>query len=129
MSGKDQDKATEPKTKDRTLNRRNVLLGATTLAAASTLIGSATRSAQSQSQPAPAQAGRLPNVLVIFADDIGWFDVGCYHRGMMGAKTPNIDRIAREGVMFTDAYAQASCTAGRAAFITVNSPCAPDCPR
>ena len=122
MSGKDQDKATEPKTKDRTLNRRSVLLGGTTLAAASTLTGSPTRIAQSQPQPAPAQAGRLPNVLAILADDIGWFDVGCYHRGMMGVKTPNIDRIAREGVMFTDAYAQASCTAGRAAFITGQLP-------
>src|SRR4029453_7103450 len=53
-----------------------------------------------------------PNVLLIMADDIGWFDVGAYHRGLMGTRTPNIDRIAAEGVMFTDAYAQASCTAG-----------------
>ncbi len=53
-----------------------------------------------------------PNILLIMADDIGWFDVGAYHRGLMGTRTPNIDRIAAEGVMFTDAYAQASCTAG-----------------
>src|SRR4051794_38205863 len=56
------------------------------------------------------------------ADDIGWFDVGAYHRGIMGCRTPNIDRIADEGVLFTDAYAQASCTAGRAAFITGQLP-------
>jgi arylsulfatase len=56
------------------------------------------------------------------ADDIGWFDVGCYHRGIMGTETPNIDRIAREGAMLTDSYGQASCTAGRAAFITGQIP-------
>jgi len=54
-----------------------------------------------------------PNILLIMADDIGWFDVGAYHRGLMATRTPNIDRIAAEGVMFTDAYAQASCTASR----------------
>jgi arylsulfatase len=63
-----------------------------------------------------------PNVLLILADDIGWFDVGAYHRGIMGTRTPNIDRIAAEGVMLTDNYAQASCTAGRAAFITGQLP-------
>src|SRR5271170_7155865 len=63
-----------------------------------------------------------PNILLIIADDVGWFDVGAYHRGMMGAKTPNIDRIARDGVLLTDCYAQASCTAGRAAFITGQIP-------
>jgi len=63
-----------------------------------------------------------PNVLLILADDVGWFDVGAYHRGLMGTETPNIDRLAAEGVMFTDAYAQASCTAGRAAFITGQIP-------
>lgn len=65
-----------------------------------------------------------PNILLIVADDVGWFDVGAYHRGMMGAKTPNIDRIARDGAMMTDCYAQASCTAGRAAFITGQFRCA-----
>jgi arylsulfatase len=63
-----------------------------------------------------------PNVLVILADDIGWFDIGAYHRGMMGARTPNIDRIAAEGALFTDCYGQASCTAGRAALITGQIP-------
>ena len=71
--------------------------------------------------PAAAQEQDQPNILVIMADDIGWFDVGAYHRGMMG-QTPNIDRIAAEGVLFTDFYAQASCTAGRAAFITGQIP-------
>ena len=63
-----------------------------------------------------------PNVLLVMADDIGWFDVGAYHRGIMGAPTPNIDRIAAEGALLTDDYAQASCTAGRAAFITGQMP-------
>lgn len=63
-----------------------------------------------------------PNILLIMADDIGWFDVGAYHRGIMGTATPNIDRIAAEGALMTDAYAQASCTAGRAAFITGQIP-------
>jgi arylsulfatase len=61
-------------------------------------------------------------MLLIMADDIGWFDVGAYHRGMMGAPTPNIDRVCNGGAIFTDAYAQASCTAGRAAFITGQLP-------
>jgi arylsulfatase len=63
-----------------------------------------------------------PNILLILSDDVGWFDVGAYHRGLMGTQTPNIDRIAAEGALFTDAYAQASCTAGRAAFITGQLP-------
>jgi arylsulfatase len=63
-----------------------------------------------------------PNILVIMGDDIGWFNPSVYNHGMMGYQTPNIDRIAHEGVMFTDAYGQQSCTAGRAAFITGQSP-------
>jgi len=66
--------------------------------------------------------GARPNILVIFGDDVGVWNVSAYNRGMMGYRTPNIDRIAREGAMFTDAYAQQSCTAGRAAFITGQSP-------
>jgi arylsulfatase A-like enzyme len=61
-------------------------------------------------------------VLLILADDIGWFDVSAYHRGVMGTRTPNIDRIAAEGALLTDNYAQASCTAGRAAIITGQLP-------
>jgi arylsulfatase len=63
-----------------------------------------------------------PNILVMFGDDIGYWNVSAYNRGMMGYRTPNIDSIAREGAIFTDAYAQQSCTAGRAAFITGQSP-------
>ncbi len=65
---------------------------------------------------------KKPNILVIMGDDIGWFNTSSYNHGMMGYQTPNIDRIAKEGVMFTDAYGQQSCTAGRAAFITGQSP-------
>ena len=68
------------------------------------------------------RTGKKPNILVIWGDDIGWSNFSCYHRGMMGGRTPNIDRIAREGAMFTDHYAQQSCTAGRAAFITGQHP-------
>ena len=63
-----------------------------------------------------------PNILFIMADDIGWFNLSCYNLGVMGYRTPNLDRIAREGAMFTDFYGQQSCTAGRAAFITGQSP-------
>ena len=63
-----------------------------------------------------------PNILVIWGDDIGQFNVSAYNMGMMGYKTPNIDRIAKEGAIFTDWYGQQSCTAGRAAFITGQSP-------
>ena len=63
-----------------------------------------------------------PNILVIWGDDIGWFNVSAYNHGIMGYRTPNIDRVAKEGAMFTDWYGQQSCTAGRAAFITGQSP-------
>ena len=63
-----------------------------------------------------------PNILFIMSDDIGWFNVSCYNHGVMGYRTPNIDRIAAEGAMFTDFYGQQSCTAGRAAFITGQQP-------
>ncbi len=63
-----------------------------------------------------------PNILVIFGDDVGMWNISAYHRGMMGGSTPNIDRIANEGALFTDYYAQQSCTAGRAAFITGQHP-------
>jgi arylsulfatase len=61
---------------------------------------------------------RKPNILVLWGDDIGWYNISAYNQGVMGYKTPNIDRLAREGAMFTDWYGQQSCTAGRAAFIT-----------
>ena len=73
--------------------------------------------------PALAQGtAKKPNILIIWGDDIGQFNISAYNNGMMGYKTPNIDRIAKEGAMFTDWYGQQSCTAGRAAFITGQSP-------
>jgi len=63
-----------------------------------------------------------PNIVVVWGDDIGWYNISAYNQGVMGYKTPNIDRIAKEGAMFTDWYGQQSCTAGRAAFITGQAP-------
>src|SRR5690242_7488218 len=62
-----------------------------------------------------------PNILVIWGDDIGISNLSCYSHGLMGYQTPNIDRIAKEGMMFTDAYGEQSCTAGRSSFITGQS--------
>lgn len=116
---------------DASVSRRKVLLGGTTLAAASALgAATPTRTAQAQTPPQtqaqaqtpPAAAGRKPNILVIWGDDIGLWNISHNSRGMMGYSTPNIDRIAREGVSFTDYYGQQSCTAGRAAFLGGNVP-------
>jgi len=71
--------------------------------------------------PADAQQ-KKPNILVIMGDDVGWFNIGAYHRGIMSGKTPNLDKLAAQGMLFTDYYAEASCTAGRAAFITGEIP-------
>jgi len=101
-----------------TLSRRNVLLGGCALAAATAAY--ATVPAGQSARAQQAGAGK-PNILVIFGDDIGYWNVSAYNRGMMGYRTPNIDRIAKEGAIFTDLYAQQSCTAGRAAFITGQS--------
>jgi len=75
--------------------------------------------------PAPVLAqtpAKPPNIVVIMGDDIGMWNIGAYHRGVMAGRTPNIDRIATEGMLFTDYYAEASCTAGRAAFVTGELP-------
>ena len=77
--------------------------------------------AMAATAPAAAQQPK-PNILVIMGDDIGYWNISAYNRGMMGYRTPNIDRIANEGAVFTDYYGQQSCTAGRAAFITGQSP-------
>ena len=72
---------------------------------------------------APAQAAdKKPNIVVIMGDDIGMWNIGAYHRGMMAGRTPNLDKLAKEGMLFTDYYAEASCTAGRANFITGELP-------
>jgi arylsulfatase A-like enzyme len=103
------------------LSRRNILLAGTSLAAA-TAINAVDRTQVAQAQQPSAPSGSKPNILLIMADDIGWFDVGAYNRGIMGGPTTNIDRIAAEGALHTDHYGQASCTAGRAAFITGQIP-------
>ena len=74
------------------------------------------------SSNAASAASDKPNILVIWGDDIGWSNISAYHRGMLGSRTPNIDRIAQEGAMFTDYYGEQSCTAGRSAFITGQHP-------
>jgi arylsulfatase A-like enzyme len=78
--------------------------------------GTATAATSAGTQGAP------PNILILWGDDIGWFNTSAYNHGIMGYQTPNIDRIGREGAIFTDWYGQNSCTAGRAAFITGQSP-------
>ncbi|MCG2643830.1 arylsulfatase [Bradyrhizobium sp. CCBAU 11434] len=102
-------------------NRRSILLSGTALVAAS-IATDAFAQAQKAAPGSPAAtagpSGRRPNILVIFGDDIGQSNVSAYSFGLMGYRTPNIDRIAREGMMFTDYYAEQSCTAGRSSFIT-----------
>jgi arylsulfatase A-like enzyme len=118
MSG--DDNRDKPKSGNRRVNRRNLLLGGTTLAAASAIVaGNPIRIAPAQ-QPAPGE-GKKPNILVIFGDDIGQSNISAYSFGVMGYRTPNIDRLAKEGMMFTDYYAENSCTAGRSTFITGQS--------
>lgn len=68
------------------------------------------------------KSSKKPNIVVIMGDDVGWFNIGAYHRGIMSGKTPNLDRLASQGMLFTDYYAEASCTAGRANFITGEIP-------
>jgi arylsulfatase A-like enzyme len=70
----------------------------------------------------PLAAQKKPNILVIMGDDVGWFNIGAYHQGIMSGKTPNLDKLAAQGMRFTDYYAEASCTAGRANFITGELP-------
>ena len=76
-------------------------------------------SAQDDEKP---KGGKKPNIVFIMGDDVGWFNIGAYHRGIMSGKTPNLDKLAAQGMLFTDYYAEASCTAGRANFITGEIP-------
>jgi arylsulfatase len=111
----------KPAVKSGSLNRRNILLGGTTLAAAGAI--AANNPIQiAQAQQSALSGGKKPNILFIMGDDIGWFNISAYNMGIMGYRTPNIDRIGREGAVYTDWYGQQSCTAGRAAFITGQSP-------
>ena len=100
--------------------RRAMLLVGTCIAALSAL--SPALAQAPQPQPRPQTGPQKPNIVVIMGDDIGMWNIGAYHRGMMAGRTPNIDKIAAEGMIFTDYYAEASCTAGRAAFITGELP-------
>src|SRR5579863_8834355 len=71
---------------------------------------------------APGAPQKKPNILIIMGDDVGWYNIGAYHQGIMSGKTPNLDKLAAQGMRFTDYYAEASCTAGRANFITGELP-------
>ena len=73
---------------------------------------------------AQAASAKPPNILVIMGDDVGWFNIGAYHRGIMSGKTPNLDKLASQGMMFTDYYAEASCTAGAPTSSLVSCRCA-----
>jgi arylsulfatase len=107
------------------LDRRSILLGTAAAVTAAASLGAraaqAQVQAQAQMQAQAAAPGRKPNIVVVWGDDIGQSDISAYTMGLMGFRTPNIDRIAREGVIFTDYYGEQSCTAGRAAFITGQS--------
>ncbi|MBL6459137.1 arylsulfatase [Belnapia sp. T6] len=115
-------------------SRRAMLLGGAASLAAGTVSGLQVAQAQqrpaTQAQapvptpvpPSAAAGARRPNILVIWGDDVGVHNISAYNHGIMGYRTPNIDRIAREGAMFTDSYAQQSCTAGRASFILGQHP-------
>jgi arylsulfatase len=102
-------------------DRRKILLSGASIATLSAL-GAVASTQGARAQQRPGSAGGKPNILMIMADDIGWFNVSAYNHGVMGYRTPNIDRIAKEGALFTDWYGEQSCTAGRAAFITGQSP-------
>jgi arylsulfatase A-like enzyme len=104
-------------------SRRAMLLGGATGLAAGAVGGARTAQAQQRpatpaQTPAPAAATRPPNIVVIWGDDVGFWNISYNSRGMLGFRTPNIDRIFQEGMTFTDYYAEQSCTAGRSAFIT-----------
>src|SRR6266849_569384 len=127
MSSKaeDQDRAgiSSDKADEKSINRRNILLGTSTLVAAATLTSGALAQAQKAGPAAPgpapaAPSGRPPNVLVIWGDDIGQSNISAYTFGLMGYKTPNIDRIAREGMMFTQFYPEQSRPRALSIFLT-----------
>jgi Sulfatase len=89
-------------------NTRKIRLGVLALLASVMVVGA----------PASAQQQQRPNIVFIMGDDIGWGNIGVYNQGIMAGRTPNLDQLAAEGMRFTDYYAEASCTAGRANFIT-----------
>jgi arylsulfatase len=95
-------------------------------AAGCCMVGSGKEALMVRAEKAAAEkekaTGKKPNILYIMGDDIGWFNIGAYHRGILSGKTPHLDKLAAEGMLFTDYYAEASCTAGRASFITGEIP-------
>ncbi|MGB3306204.1 MAG: arylsulfatase [Thermomicrobiales bacterium] len=101
-----------------TTSRRSVVKAAIAGAAGGLMAGNAV----AQEAATPTGESGQPNIVVIMADDIGYWNTSAYNLGMMGYQTPNIDQIARDGMLFTDAYGEQSCTAGRAAFITGQHP-------
>ncbi|WP_426235397.1 arylsulfatase [Pararhizobium sp. DWP1-1-3] len=103
---------------DIAVSRRDLLMGGSSLAVSAFSAGSVRTASAQDSTPLSPGAARKPNILVIFGDDIGQANISAYTFGLMGYTTPNIDRIAKEGMMFTDYYAEQSCTAGRSTFIT-----------
>jgi arylsulfatase A-like enzyme len=103
---------------DINVSRRSVLFAGTALAATSSLTSFVTAARAQQQPAAPASPGGKPNILVIWGDDIGIANISAYSNGLMGYETPNIDRIAREGLKFQHYYGEQSCTAGRSAFLT-----------
>src|SRR5690606_19707250 len=115
--------ATPPGARRAVMKARRWLGAALVAASGLAIMGGAQAQAQnSQSKPAAEASGKKPNILVIFGDDIGQTNISAYGKGVVGYTTPNIDRIAREGLMFTDYYAENSCTAGRSTFITGQVP-------
>ena len=95
------------------MKHKPLLYACAALVAAASLCGGVA------SAQAPAQK---PNIIFIMGDDVGWFNIGAYHQGIMAGRTPNLDQLAAQGMRFTDYYAEASCTAGRANFITGEIP-------
>lgn len=108
------------------VSRRDILLGGSSLAVTALTVAATTHPTLAQAQTSggnqSAASGKKPNILVIFGDDIGIPQISAYTMGLMGYRTPNIDRIAKEGAIFTDSYGQQSCTAGRASFILGQEP-------
>lgn len=103
------------------LHGRIVLFAATFAAVYALACGAAVQPSQAQAQTT-VSPGQQPNIVFIMADDVGWLNVGVYNQGMMAGRTPNLDKLAGEGMRFTDYYAEASCTAGRANFVTGQLP-------
>ena len=120
MVGKSEDRVNQ---NSEGLKRRDLLLSGSSLVAVSALMGAGVATpAQAQLPARTPPSGQRPNIVVIMGDDIGWENIGAYHQGLMYSTTPNLDKMASEGMRFTDYYAEPSCTAGRANFITGELP-------